>query len=106
MNTHTRIFRALSLPNRRRGLGLGLAALTGLSMPACDAPEDGEFAELTEEDSDGSESEQCGNGARCIARYVAGDSTDFDRVWQLAFPGGVVEARLQADLARDQLVQR
>ena len=57
MNTHTRIFRALSLPNRRRGLGLGLAALTGLSMPACDAPEDGEFAELTEEDSDGSESE-------------------------------------------------
>lgn len=47
--------------------------------------------------ADGGEVEQCGNGARCIARYVAGDSTDTDRVWRLGFPGGVVNAQLQAD---------
>lgn len=47
--------------------------------------------------SDGGEVEQCGNGARCIARFIAGDSTDTGRVWQLAFPGGLVEARLQSD---------
>jgi len=47
--------------------------------------------------SDGGEVEQCGNGARCIARFIAGDSTDSDRVWHLAFPGGLVEARLHAD---------
>jgi diaminopimelate epimerase len=47
--------------------------------------------------SDGGEVEQCGNGARCIARFVADNNTDSNRVWQLAFPGGRVEARLQAD---------
>jgi diaminopimelate epimerase len=47
--------------------------------------------------SDGGEVEQCGNGARCIARFIAGDSVDTERVWRLAFPGGLVEARLQAD---------
>jgi diaminopimelate epimerase len=47
--------------------------------------------------ADGGEVEQCGNGARCIARYVAGNSVDLDRIWRLAFPGGVVEAQLRAD---------
>jgi len=47
--------------------------------------------------ADGGEVEQCGNGARCIARYIAGPSNDFERIWKLAFPGGVVEARLQPD---------
>jgi diaminopimelate epimerase len=47
--------------------------------------------------ADGGEVEQCGNGARCIARYIAGGSQDTERVWKLGFPGGVVAARLQAD---------
>lgn len=47
--------------------------------------------------ADGGEVEQCGNGARCIARFIAGSSKDFERIWKLAFPGGVVEARLQPD---------
>jgi diaminopimelate epimerase len=52
--------------------------------------------------ADGGEVEQCGNGARCIARFLAdnndaGDSDDFDRVWNLEFPGGVVQARLLPD---------
>jgi len=47
--------------------------------------------------ADGGEVEQCGNGARCIARFIAGSSNDFERIWKLAFPGGIVEARLQPD---------
>jgi diaminopimelate epimerase len=47
--------------------------------------------------ADGGEVEQCGNGARCIARFIAGTSNDIDRVWQLAFSGGVLAAQLLAD---------
>jgi diaminopimelate epimerase len=47
--------------------------------------------------ADGGEVEQCGNGARCIARFIAGSDDDFERTWRLAYPGGVVEARLQPD---------
>ena len=47
--------------------------------------------------ADGGEVEQCGNGARCIARFIAGQSNDYERIWKLAYPGGVVEARLQPD---------
>jgi diaminopimelate epimerase len=47
--------------------------------------------------ADGGEVEQCGNGARCIARHIAGDSQDTERVWKLAFAGGVVDALLQPD---------
>lgn len=47
--------------------------------------------------ADGGEVEQCGNGARCIARHIAGDSQNTERVWKLAFPGGVVDALLQSD---------
>ncbi|NND53889.1 MAG: diaminopimelate epimerase [Gammaproteobacteria bacterium] len=47
--------------------------------------------------ADGGEVEQCGNGARCIARYIAGDSADNERVWRLGFPGGVVNAQLMTD---------
>jgi len=47
--------------------------------------------------SDGGEAGQCGNGARCIARFVAGDSQDSDRIWRLGYPDGVVNARLQGD---------
>ncbi|MCP4001753.1 MAG: diaminopimelate epimerase [Gammaproteobacteria bacterium] len=47
--------------------------------------------------ADGGEVEQCGNGARCIARYIAGNSQDLDRVWKLAFQGGVINALLQPD---------
>jgi len=48
--------------------------------------------------ADGSEVEQCGNGARCIARYLA-DEPDADRrrSWRLGFNGGVAQAELLAD---------
>ena len=47
--------------------------------------------------ADGGEVEQCGNGARCIARHIAGSSDDCDRIWKLAYPAGMVYARLQPD---------
>lgn len=47
--------------------------------------------------ADGSEVEQCGNGARCIARLVASRAARRDRTLSMDSPGGPVEARLRAD---------
>ena len=47
--------------------------------------------------ADGSEVEQCGNGARCIARLVATRATVRDRPLVMDSPGGIVNARLRAD---------
>jgi diaminopimelate epimerase len=47
--------------------------------------------------ADGSEVEQCGNGARCIARLVATRATRRDRPLILDSAGGTVEARLRPD---------
>ncbi len=47
--------------------------------------------------ADGSEVEQCGNGARCIARLVASRAAERGRTLVLDSPGGLVEARLRAD---------
>ncbi len=47
--------------------------------------------------ADGSEVEQCGNGARCIARLVASRRGEVDRPLRMDSPGGVVHARLQSD---------
>jgi hypothetical protein len=47
--------------------------------------------------ADGSEVEQCGNGARCIARLVASRAGRRDRSITMDSPGGRVDARLRAD---------
>jgi diaminopimelate epimerase len=47
--------------------------------------------------ADGSEVEQCGNGARCIARLVASRRGEIERPLRLDSPGGVVQARLRRD---------
>jgi len=47
--------------------------------------------------ADGSEVEQCGNGARCIARLVASRTTVRDRPLVMDSPGGIVNARLRPD---------
>jgi len=47
--------------------------------------------------ADGSEVEQCGNGARCIARLVASRSEARGRTLVLDSPGGLVNARLRDD---------
>jgi diaminopimelate epimerase len=48
--------------------------------------------------ADGSEVEQCGNGARCIARFVASRrGAAFDRPLVMDSPGGLVEATVRPD---------
>jgi diaminopimelate epimerase len=47
--------------------------------------------------ADGSEVQQCGNGARCIARLVASRAAISDRALVMDSPGGIVTARLRAD---------
>ncbi|MEE4185937.1 MAG: diaminopimelate epimerase [Gammaproteobacteria bacterium] len=48
--------------------------------------------------ADGGEVEQCGNGARCIARFLSDESAAAgQRNWRLGYAGGVVQAELQAD---------
>ncbi len=75
-----------------RHTGVGFDQLLWLSEPP-----DGADAYYRIFNADGGEVEQCGNGARCVARYIAGDNTASDRIWRLAFPGGVVEAQMLAD---------
>jgi diaminopimelate epimerase len=47
--------------------------------------------------ADGSEVEQCGNGARCVARLVATRVSRQDQPLLMDSPGGIVEARLRRD---------
>ena len=47
--------------------------------------------------ADGSEVEQCGNGARCIARLVASRTSIRERPLVMDSPGGTVNARLRPD---------
>jgi diaminopimelate epimerase len=47
--------------------------------------------------ADGSEVEQCGNGARCIARLVASRTSIRERPLVMDSPGGTVDARLRPD---------
>jgi diaminopimelate epimerase len=46
--------------------------------------------------ADGSEVEQCGNGVRCVARYIAG-AGDVDQEFSLESPAGPIAARVFAD---------
>lgn len=47
--------------------------------------------------SDGSEVEQCGNGARCFARFVLDQRLTTKRAIRVATLAGVIEPRLEAD---------
>lgn len=46
--------------------------------------------------NDGSEVEQCGNGVRCVARFLAGE-TGSDPEFTLQSPAGPIEARIEGD---------
>jgi diaminopimelate epimerase len=47
--------------------------------------------------ADGGEVEQCGNGARCIARFVAERRARGERSLRLDSPGGLVDAVIESD---------
>jgi diaminopimelate epimerase len=76
-----------------RATGVGFDQLLWLDEPR-NADEDVYYRVFN---ADGGEVEQCGNGARCIVRYVAGDDNALDRTWRLGFPGGVLEGHLLPD---------
>ena len=79
------------LADRRTGIGFDQAlALAPPGRPGTDV-----YYRIF--NADGSEVEQCGNGARCIARLVASRAAVRDRVLRMDSPGGVVQARLRPD---------
>jgi diaminopimelate epimerase len=47
--------------------------------------------------ADGGEVEQCGNGARCIARLLAGEQPDHQRSYLMEYGHGVVQATIEPD---------
>jgi len=77
-----------ALADRRRGIGFD--QLLWLEPPRDPA----HAVRYRIFNADGSEAEQCGNGARCIARFVAG-SRPGELV--LEHPGGTSRARIEAD---------
>jgi diaminopimelate epimerase len=79
------------LADRRLGIGFDQALV--LSAPRSPGT-DVYFRIFT---ADGTEVEQCGNGARCIATLVARRRRGHDRPMRLGSPGGIVEAVLRDD---------
>lgn len=80
--------RIRALADRRRGIGFD--QLLWLEAPR----QAGDDVYYRIFNTDGSEAEQCGNGARCIARLIAGCS---QRELRLGHAGGSVRARIAAD---------
>ena len=79
------------LADRRTGIGFDQALAL---FPARDPDTDVYYRIFN---ADGSEVEQCGNGARCIARLVASRSRRMDQTLRMDSPGGIVQARLRQD---------
>ena len=79
------------LADRRRGIGFDQAlVLTPPRRRGTDV-----FYRIF--NADGSEVEQCGNGARCIARLVASRAAIQERPLVMDSPGGLVKAQLRRD---------
>lgn len=80
--------RIRALADRRRGIGFD--QLLWLEPPR----QSGDDVYYRIFNTDGSEAEQCGNGARCIARLIGDGSR---RELRLGYSGGSVRARIGAD---------
>jgi diaminopimelate epimerase len=80
-----------ALADRRTGIGFDQALV--LAPPRTD----GTDVYYRIFNADGSEVEQCGNGARCIARLVASRAGVRGRTLVLDSSGGLVNARLRGD---------
>ena len=79
------------LADRRTGIGFDQAL--ALQRPR----QDGTDVYYRIFNADGSEVEQCGNGARCIARLVGERRGSEPRELRMDSPGGLVVARLRED---------
>jgi len=79
------------LADRRTGIGFDQALV--LSAPR--SPGTDVYYRIF--NADGTEVEQCGNGARCIATLVARRNVRRERPMRLGSPGGVVDAVMRDD---------
>jgi len=79
------------LADRRTGIGFDQALV--LSAPR--SPGTDVYYRIF--NADGTEVEQCGNGARCIATLIARRNPRRERPMRLGSPGGVVEAVMRDD---------
>jgi len=81
-----------ALADRHTGVGFDQALLLGPPRSA------GSHTYYRIYNADGSEAEQCGNGARCIARYLRlRDRGSAAATLRMGSPGGEIEARVLAD---------
>ncbi len=80
-----------ALANRHTGVGFDQALM--LESPR--DPRTRVFYRIF--NSDGTEVEQCGNGARCIAALLYARSPELGRDLSMESPGGVVHARIRED---------
>ncbi len=76
-----------------RRFGIGADGLI-LALPA----QDGEELRMRIFNADGSEAEMCGNGIRCLARFLAdSDGDQPGRTWRMETMAGVIVPELQED---------
>lgn len=76
-----------------RHFGVGADQILGVRPP----PAQGVDFEYVIHNADGGEVEQCGNGARCFARYVHDKGLTDKRVIRVQTLGGVIAPELHAD---------
>jgi diaminopimelate epimerase len=76
--------RVRDLCDRRRGIGADGVLVIGVAQGRC--------WPVTIHNADGSLGESCGNGARCVARFLF--DRHGDEPLDLTFPGGTVSARV------------
>ena len=76
-----------------RHTGIGFDQLLALAPPRAEDTD----AYYRIFNADGGEVEQCGNGARCIARFLAAENDDPGHIWRLDSPGGRVNGQVQPD---------
>src|SRR6266852_7235436 len=90
-DTHLDSSRLRALADRHTGIGFDQALML-------ETPRDADsrvFYRIF--NSDGSEVEQCGNGARCIASLLYARAPELGRDLVMGSPGGVVRARIRDD---------
>jgi len=77
-----------------RHTGIGFDQLLWLESPRSDVMD--VFYRVF--NADGGEVEQCGNGARCIARFLSDEpAAKGRRSWRLGHAGGIAQAEVQSD---------
>src|SRR5258706_8899969 len=80
-----------ALADRHTGVGFDQALVLEPPRPA------GSHTYYRIYNADGSEAGQCGNGARCIARYLRMRDRDAPATLRMGSAGGEIEARVLAD---------